>query len=397
MTNYNDLKDLFKSERLPLAYVDLGLLNHNIETIIKAARGMKIRIATKSLRCREVFEYLQKNYKEAFNGYMCFHLEEANWLLDMGMDNILVAYPYYRANEFEKLTDHIKMNKKISVMVDCLEHLEVLNQAGMTNYCQIPICLDLDLSVRFSLIYFGVYRSSLKSVRDVAILLKKIEDMKHIKLVGIMGYEAQIAGVTDNNPFQKLLNIPIRILKKISIGIIHKRRQKVVKLCRDQGHELEYVNGGGTGSLDSTILDYSCTEVTVGSGFYSPSLFDYYKSFKYRPAAAFALEVTRKPKKGIITCAGGGYVASGAKSMDKIPKPYLPKGIKLEPNELCGEVQTPLHIKKSSANIEIGDPIFFRHAKAGELCERFNELIFIKDNKIKNKVKTYRGEGKCFL
>ena len=212
-----------------------------------------------------------------------------------------------------------------------------------------------------------------------------------------MGYEAQIAGVTDNNPFQKLLNIPIRILKKLSISRIHKRRQKVVKLCRDKGHDLEYVNGGGTGSLDSTTLDYSCTEVTVGSGFYSPTLFDYYKGFKYEPAAAFALEVTRKPKNKMITCAGGGYVASGANSLDKIPKPYLPTGLKLEPNELCGEVQTPLHVKKSAFELQIGDPVFFRHAKAGELCERFNEIILLRDNKIQAKVKTYRGEGKCFL
>jgi D-serine deaminase-like pyridoxal phosphate-dependent protein len=397
MTKYETLKDLFAASRLPLAYVDLDLLDRNIVEIIKAAKGMKIRIATKSLRCREILEYLIKGHPDAFNGFMCFHLEEANWLLDMGMDNILMAYPYYRSNEFEKLTNHIKMNKKISVMVDCIEHLEVLNQAAMDNYCKIPICLDLDLSIRFPFIYFGVFRSSLKSSKDVAKILMKLIEMKHLKLVGVMGYEAQIAGLTDNNPFQKLLNIPIRILKKLSIKKIHKRRQNIVKLCTDQGFELEYVNGGGTGSLDSTSKDYSCTEVTVGSGFYSPSLFDYYKSFKYQPAAAFALEVTRKPRKGIVTCAGGGYIASGATGMDKVPMPYLPLGTKLEPNEQCGEVQTPLHLNKAAPEIQIGDPIFFRHAKAGELCERFNELYLIKGETIQLKVKTYRGEGKCFL
>jgi D-serine deaminase-like pyridoxal phosphate-dependent protein len=65
--------------------------------------------------------------------------------------------------------------------------------------------------------------------------------------------------------------------------------------------------------------------------------------------------------------------------------------------EGAGEVQTPLVLAKNSPRIELGDPIFFQHAKAGELCERFNELILIQGNKIVDRVKTYRGEGFAFL
>jgi D-serine deaminase-like pyridoxal phosphate-dependent protein len=173
-----------------------------------------------------------------------------------------------------------------------------------------------------------------------------------------------------------------------------KRRKELVEILQKECPDLSIVNGGGTGSLESTSDEAWVTEVTAGSGFYAPALFDNYKHFKHLPAAGFALEVVRHPQKNIYTCLGGGYVASGAVGKEKAPLPYLPEGMKLTPNEMAGEVQTPIQYNGS---LEIGDPVFFRHSKAGELCEHFQELCLIKDGKVSGKAKTYRGEGCCFL
>src|SRR5690606_29626402 len=101
------------------------------------------------------------------------------------------------------------------------------------------------------------------------------------------------------------------------------------------------------------------------------------------------------PSQGILTCNGGGYVASGVAEPLKLPKPYLPGGITLEANEGAGEVQTPIHY--TGSELQSGDPVFFRHAKAGELCERFNTLHLLRNGKIERTVTTYRGDGKVFM
>jgi D-serine deaminase-like pyridoxal phosphate-dependent protein len=75
----------------------------------------------------------------------------------------------------------------------------------------------------------------------------------------------------------------------------------------------------------------------------------------------------------------------------------MPVGMQYLPLEGAGEVQTPLQLGENTPEIKLGDPVFFQHAKAGELCERFNELALLQNGKIVEVVKTYRGEGMNFL
>ena len=243
-------------------------------------------------------------------------------------------------------------------------------------------------------IHFGVLRSPVRKLEDVKKLIEDSKKYSFAKLKGVMGYEAQIAGLGDYNPAFGIKNPIIRMLKNKSIPKLQDFRTKAVEYIKSQGIELEFVNGGGTGSFESTKNDPSVTEIAMGSGLFSPTLFDYYKNFKHRPSLFYALEVCRKPEKGFITCLGGGYMASGPIGIDKVPRPFLPEGIKLTENEGVGEVQTPLETVRE---FEIGDPVFFRHAKAGEVCERFNSLLVIKDNQISKTWPTYRGMGACFF
>ena len=75
----------------------------------------------------------------------------------------------------------------------------------------------------------------------------------------------------------------------------------------------------------------------------------------------------------------------------------MPVGLRYLPLEGAGEVQTPLELPRDCPDIHLGDPLFFQHAKAGELCERFNELYLLENGMVVDVVKTYRGEGMNFL
>ncbi len=391
MNSNQDLKELLKGKPLPLAWVDLNRLEANIKTLAQMASPLKIRLASKSIRCRSLIEKLLDQYPDIFHGVLAYHPDEAMWLAEKGIKDIVVAYPYIRW--FEQQTNADLNWDQVTFMTDSIKHLDVLNEMAIKLNKKINICFDIDLSTSHFGIYFGVHRSSIKTLDDLRLLLESLKQRKQLKLRGLMGYEAQIAGVGDNNPFKKILNPIIKFLKTISMKQVISKRVAMSELCKSYHHQLEFINGGGTGSLHLTKKDPSVTELAAGSGLYSPLLFDYYQDFTLMPAAGFALEVTRSSKKNTYTVAGGGYIASGAIGPDKSPRPMSHENSKLETNEGCGEVQTPLYSQDTKT---LGESVLFRHAKAGELCERFNHLYLIENCSL-IKLKTYRGENQCFL
>lgn len=392
---YTYYKTAFQGQEKPFAFVDLDLFDQNIKDILARAGTKKIRIASKSIRSVALMRRIL-DYNPQYQGLMCFTAPEAVWLSELGFDDLLVAYPTYHPAHIEAVAKCVQEGKKIYLMTDKQEHLEQINKIGAQLNVQIPICLDLDMSSHFTGLYFGVHRSSLTDLNSVEKYLKLLPSYPFATLKAVMGYEAQIAGLGNNFKGQMLKNAVIKLLQNRSIREISKRRAAVVDLVKKTVGELDFVNGGGTGSMETTRTEDCVTEIAVGSGFFTPTLFDNYGGFKHYPSAGYAIEIVRQPMPNTFTCLGGGYVASGAMGADKLPTPFLPEGAALFANEMAGEVQTPI-LYKGTENLKIGDPIFMRHSKAGELCERFNHLLLLQDGKVVDKTTTYRGDGKCFL
>jgi D-serine deaminase-like pyridoxal phosphate-dependent protein len=210
-----------------------------------------------------------------------------------------------------------------------------------------------------------------------------------------MGYEAQIAGLADTNPFAPLLNPAKKLIKRLSVRDVAQKRENVAALLKSKGIAITFFNGGGTGSLSSTLREDAITEATAGSGFLQSHLFDYYATNQNEAAEFVALRVSRAPDAHVVTCHGGGIIGSGEIGSDKAMIPVLPLGISLLPTEGCGEVQTPLR-KKSSTILKPGQPVLFRPAKTGEPLERFREVHLFSDQKWLKSVPTYRGMNEEF-
>lgn len=395
MWDYDYYKQALKDIPKPCAFLNADAFQRNITEISKKSNQKKIRIASKSIRSVELLKMIQAS-SSIFQGIMCFTVEEALFLNQQGFNDLLIAYPVWQQDSLKKVCQRVKDKQFITLMVDSKAHIERLEQIAREVDGTFLVCVDIDLSSQFYGLHFGVHRSPIKTVEDTIAIVKRIEESEYLQLDGLMGYEAQIAGVTDHDPKQKIRSEIIRILKRKSSKELIEKRQDIIMQLRAEDVTFRFINGGGTGSLHQTAKEEQVTEITVGSGFFSPHLFDKYEHFHYLPAIGFALEITRIPKEHMYTCYGGGYIASGAVGQDKLPEVYLPAGAKLTANEGAGEVQTPIFYK---GNIELkhGDPIFLRHSKAGELCERFNHIHLIKGGKVIKKVTTYRGDGQCFL
>ena len=298
------------------------------------------------------------------------------------------------------LVELTRAGKTVRLMVDNETHLRALSEAGQAANLQLRACLELDMAYHplgLSAFHLGVRRSPLRDPDEVLRLVEAARNYPGVRIDSLMGYEGHIAGISDDVPGASLKNGLLRVVKALSIRELTARRDRVVESLRANGIELPLVNGGGSGSLISTGQDPLVTEITVGSGFYASGLFHHYKDVHFQPAAFFALQIVRLPTEGMITCQGGGYIASGEVGLEKQPLPMYPAGLKYLSLEGAGEVQTPFVLPKDSPQLQIGDPVFLQHAKAGELCERFNELWLVQDGKLVDKVNTYRGDGQAFL
>jgi D-serine deaminase-like pyridoxal phosphate-dependent protein len=370
----------------PFAVVDVDAFDANATDLLRRAGGTALRLASKSVRCRT----LQRRALDAgFRGQLCFTLPEALWLAGHGFDDLVVAYPTADRTALRALAEG-PHREAIAVMVDCREHLDLVAECGGAR-----VCLDVDAGwwLGGGRVKIGVKRSPVRTPEQAAALAADAVARPGIDVVGLMSYEAHIAGVGDAAPGPR--GAAIRAVQRASARELAPRRAAVVAAVRAVA-DLRFVNGGGTGSVERTAAEPAVTEVTAGSGLYGPALFDDYRAFAPRPAALFALPVVRKPSPATATVLGGGYVASGAPGADRLPRPVRPAGLRLDRFEGAGEVQTPVLGPGASA-LALGDRVWFRHAKAGELCERFGTLHLVSGGRIVDEVPTYRGEGRAFL
>ena len=370
----------------PLAVVDLDAFDANADTLVSLAGGKPIRVATKSLRSRPLIERALAH--DGFEGLMCYAVREALWWAVAGHTNVLVAYPSVDVPALTRLATDPALTPAVTVMVDSVEHVDFIARE-VPLHRGLRVAVDVDASLRVGPAHLGVRRSPTRNPADVEAVIRRAQE-HGLVVTGLMFYEAQIAGLPDSSPV-------VRRMKRVSDTELRVRRAEVVAAARALV-DLELVNGGGTGSLHVSHLDPSLTELAAGSGLFAPTLFDNYDALSLRPAAYFAAPVVRRPGEGFVTAYGGGYVASGPPDWSRVPGPLPEQELELLRQEGAGEVQTPLR-GPGADRLSLGDRIWFRHAKAGELAERFPEFVLVSSDggdHVAGRAATYRGEGQCF-
>jgi len=381
----------------PIAAIHLDALRHNTHDLLRRAGGTPIRVATKSIRVRSVLEAILA--VPGFSGVLAYTLAEALWLADENpaLSDILVAYPTADREALRQLARSPELAATVTLMVDSIEHLDFIDAAvPPASRENLRLCIELDSSWEIpALGHLGVWRSPVRTAAEARALAVRIVSRPGFTLVGMMGYEAQVAGIGDRPAGRPLQGAAARWVRGRSVRELTERRQAAVIAVRHVA-PLEFVNGGGTGSLESTRADPSVTDIAAGSGFFGGHLFDNYASFTPAPAAAFALPVVRKPTPTSATLLGGGWVASGPPGADRLPRIVWPQGLSMAPREMAGEVQTPVS-GPAAHELTVGDRVWLRHTKSGELSEHVNEFVLIDEGSVVGTVPTYRGEGKAFL
>jgi D-serine deaminase-like pyridoxal phosphate-dependent protein len=385
---------------LPVALVDLDAMEQNVETVIAPARARSktVRIASKSLRSVDLIKRVAAKAGPAAHGVMAYTAREASFLVQHGITDVLVAYPTADLADARCIAEANRDGAVVRLVADAPEHLEVLAKAAKEAGLRVPVVVDVDVAYRPLGAHIGVRRSPLHEVNDVVRFVRRVIETEGLSFAGLLAYEAHIAGLADvPGPGSGAVDSAAkRAMKLVARGAVASQREQIARTLAAEGIAIPLYNGGGTGSVAWTAAEEPITEVAAGSGFLTSHLFDRYRDISLEPAAFFALQVVREPAPGFMTCLGGGFIASGGAGLDRLPQPYLPPGLELTKLEGAGEVQTPLVVPRG-VRLRIGSPVFFRHAKAGELAEHFNEYLLVRGDRVEGRAKTYRGEGQAFL
>lgn len=375
----------------PVAVIDREALRYNAMDLLVRSGGLPIRVASKSVRVRAVLDAVLK--LPGFRGILAFTLPEALWLSETH-DDIVLAYPTVDRASLEALFADGQAAQRITLMVDDVAHLDLIDSVrGPGDRPEIRVAIDVDASWKSSLLgHIGVRRSALFTAGEVAGFARKVLARRGFRLVGLQMYDAQIAGQGDDAGSDAPL---IRMVQARSRAELRERRAAIVEAVTALA-PMEFLNGGGTGSLEFSGSDESLTEASAGSGLLGGHLFDGYRSFQPAPASAFAFDVVRRPAADIATVLGGGWIASGPPVASRQPKPVWPEGLRTLPREAAGEVQTPLQ-GPVATSLGVGDRVWFRHAKSGEPAERIEQYHLVSGDEVVDELPTYRGEGKAFL
>lgn len=365
----------------PLVVLDLDAYEANAADLVRRAAGRPLRVASKSLRCRWVLADVLA--RPGFAGVMGYAVAEAVWLARSGVRDVFVAYPSADVEALRTVASDDELRREVTVTVDSVEHVRWLRDTLGAAVSGLGVAVDVDASVRVGRAHLGVRRSPTRTPAEALAVVRAAAGVG-LEVRGLMFYDAQVAGLPDS--------AAVRLLKRRSVHELTQRRAAVVEAVRAEA-DLRFVNGGGTGSLHTYGHDTAVTELASGSGLYAPTLFDGYDAFSPRPAMAYALPVVRRPARGIVTAFGGGYVASGEPGWSRVPSPVR-AGLALLRTEAAGEVQTP--VEGDVDGLGLGDRVWLRGAKAGELLERFDTLHLVRGGELVDSVPTYRGEGRNF-
>lgn len=193
----DELRRALAGREAPFAVVDLDAWDANARDLLRRAGRLPVRLATKSVRCRALVE---RALSQGFSGVLTYSLDEALWLADQGVDDLLVAYPPVGLDSLSRLATHPRRDT-VTVMIDHPDHVTRLAAVVRgTSAGPIRVCLDLDASLRLGPVHLGVRRSCLRTAEAAASATRAILARPELRLVGVMSYDAQVAGCRTARP-----------------------------------------------------------------------------------------------------------------------------------------------------------------------------------------------------
>ena len=149
----------------PLAVLDLDALEANAAELERRASGTPIRLASKSVRVREIVDRVLA--RPGWRGVMSYALAEALWLVEHGHDDVFVAYPDLGRAALARLAADETALQRITLAIDSVEHVAALADR-VPGGAPLRVAVDVDASLRLGPVHLGVRRSPVRTPAQAA-------------------------------------------------------------------------------------------------------------------------------------------------------------------------------------------------------------------------------------
>ncbi|KAI3401847.1 hypothetical protein diail_8225 [Diaporthe ilicicola] len=230
----------------PSMIVDLDLMEANISKLMSQLlpTGINIRPHLKTTKSATLARRL--NAAGAKGGCVA-KLSEAEVMCGLGFDDLLITCEVVGPPKVRRLVDLFARHRKLKIVVDDAAAASAidnaLREAGFTEHESITTLIDLDV---------GLHRTGVKPEGAVD-LARHVAGLKHLRLIGVQGYEGHLQHVHGLEERKRLCLESMAILT----GTAEK--------LRAEGHNIEVVTTGGTGTAEFCVTVPGVTEVQPGS------------------------------------------------------------------------------------------------------------------------------------
>ena len=323
----------------PAFVVDLDAFDANAADLVRRAGGKPIRVASKSLRVQALLA--RALTIRGFSGVLAYSLAEALWLHEQGVsDDIVVAYPCVDRAALTRLVGSPSAAAAITLMADDVAHLDLVDSVRASRAVPVRLAIDVDAGLRMGRQHIGPKRSPLYDADQVLRLASTVARRAGFRLVGVMSYEGQVAGVPDDVPNQRAKSLVVRRLKSASMTQLGLRRRAICDVLAS--FDLEFWNAGGSGCVEATVADAVVTEVAAGSGLLGPACSTTIGPSRPDPPPTSGSRSYDGPHRGSRPSPAAGSSPRARSARTGLPSRGRLPGLHLTGLEGAGEVQTPL-------------------------------------------------------
>ena len=368
----------------PLVAVDLDAFDANADDLVRRAGGLPVRVASKSVRCRTLLDRVLA--RPGFAGVMAYAVPEAVWLVGAGVRDVFVAYPSVDEAALRAVATDDLLRAEVTVTVDSVEHVRWLRDTLGADVAGLGVALDCDASLRVGRVHLGVRRSPTRTPEQALAVVRAALGVG-LDVRGVMFYDAQVAGLPDAGPH-------IRALKRRSVRELRERapggrrggarRDRPALRQRGRHGQPAPVRRRPGGHRAGRRL--------------GPVRPDPLRRLRRpRPAPGDGLRPAGRAPTGpglrhgvrrrLRRERGAGVVAGAARRCAAGCRWCAPR----RPARCRPRCTAP-----TPTALRIGDRVWMRGAKAGELLERFDVVHLVAGGELVATVPSYRGEGRNF-
>jgi D-serine deaminase-like pyridoxal phosphate-dependent protein len=247
----HDLHGLTKEDLpTPALVLDEALFEKNLHTMAahNKATGLRLRAHVKIHKCPEISK---RQIALGANGVCCATTAECELLINSGVHGVLHTCQPAGRNQIARTVALARRDPTFTGVLDDSVTVDSLEEALDAAHVKMNVIVD---------VYAGLERQGCLPGETALRLAQKVDQSKHMKLAGIMGYSG---GASHTHGWEAR--------KKKSTDDVAAMLETVA-LCRKAGLPVDIITGGSTGTYNIDSENH-LTELQAGSYIFMDTLY----------------------------------------------------------------------------------------------------------------------------